>query len=65
MIKRKWFCFESPNSYTIILRYGKLTFTRVVPKNQVYHTLSAQEYMKYHIIRLNTELRDTIFPLTK
>lgn len=63
--KRKWSCQRKVQGYLLQVDYGEYHLCTFVDCYEVSKALDVTSLMEYHIIRLNRELADAIFPLAK
>lgn len=62
---RKWSCQKKMCGYLIRLQYGDYEINRFVDSHILRATGNINSYLEYQIIRLNRDLCDMMFPLTR
>lgn len=62
---RKWSCQPKMHGYLLQLDYGDIHLCRFVDGYNVSKSLDTNSLMQYHIIQMNVDLADAVFPLAR
>ena len=68
--KRKWSCEKYKGvrglpEYEITLTYGDYKIRHIITQNDLNDCLQPNKFVEYILIRLNENLKRTVFPMTK